>query len=259
MLINPTKKYCKTRKPGLSGLVATGALLLLTASAILAILVLNLQSGNSSEDRVMKSSHESNAEAEEFPKRGAKNPDRQQVRQLQPFPPALYASSKRAAISLALLSCEGRQQIVQAPGGMARPTPTMLRGASLPFLYGTAWKKERTTELVMTAVLAGFRGVDTACQPKHYREDLVGTAIRRLREEHSIAREALWLQTKYTPATGQDPANIPYDPDAPFHEQVSQSLARSLDNLNTSYIDSLVLHSPLRSRADTLAVWRQFE
>jgi diketogulonate reductase-like aldo/keto reductase len=40
---------------------------------------------------------------------------------------------------------------------------------------------------------------------------------------------------------------------------VSQSLARSLDNLNTSYIDSLVLHSPLRSRADTLAVWRQFE
>eukprot|EP00193_Tetraselmis_chui_P019160 CAMPEP_0177790260 /NCGR_PEP_ID=MMETSP0491_2-20121128/23240_1 /TAXON_ID=63592 /ORGANISM="Tetraselmis chuii, Strain PLY429" /LENGTH=121 /DNA_ID=CAMNT_0019312283 /DNA_START=92 /DNA_END=454 /DNA_ORIENTATION=- len=121
MLINPTKKYCKTRKPGLSGLVATGALLLLTASAILAILVLNLQSGNSSEDRVMKSSHESNAEAEEFPKRGAKNPD---------------------------LDLNDQQQIVQAPGGMARPTPTMLRGASLPFLYGTAWKKERTTELV---------------------------------------------------------------------------------------------------------------
>jgi len=26
-------------------------------------------------------------------------------------------------------------------------------------IYGTAWKKERTTELVVSAILAGFRGV----------------------------------------------------------------------------------------------------
>lgn len=36
-------------------------------------------------------------------------------------------------------------------------------------LYGTAWKKERTADLVVKAVLAGFRGIDTACQPKHYQ------------------------------------------------------------------------------------------
>lgn len=36
-------------------------------------------------------------------------------------------------------------------------------------VYGTAWKKERTADLVVKAVLAGFRGVDTACQPKHYQ------------------------------------------------------------------------------------------
>lgn len=27
---------------------------------------------------------------------------------------------------------------------------------------------------------AGFRGIDTACQPKHYQEDLVGAALARL-------------------------------------------------------------------------------
>jgi diketogulonate reductase-like aldo/keto reductase len=36
-------------------------------------------------------------------------------------------------------------------------------------IYGTAWKKEATTQLVIKAVLNGFRGIDTACQPKHYR------------------------------------------------------------------------------------------
>jgi hypothetical protein len=43
-------------------------------------------------------------------------------------------------------------------------------GRPIQIIYGTAWKKERTTELVRTAVLAGFRAIDTACQPKHYSE-----------------------------------------------------------------------------------------
>jgi diketogulonate reductase-like aldo/keto reductase len=33
-------------------------------------------------------------------------------------------------------------------------------------VYGTAWKKERTPDLVYAALKAGFRGIDTACQPK---------------------------------------------------------------------------------------------
>ncbi|HEX5670819.1 MAG TPA: hypothetical protein VFX66_04720, partial [Sulfuricurvum sp.] len=65
-------------------------------------------------------------------------------------------------------------------------------------IYGTAWKKERTADLVVQAVLSGFRGIDTACQPKHYEEPLVGAAIRRLRD-HSILREDLFIQTKFTP------------------------------------------------------------
>ena len=42
-------------------------------------------------------------------------------------------------------------------------------GVKMPkLIYGTAWKKERTAGLVEKAVKLGFRGIDTACQPKHY-------------------------------------------------------------------------------------------
>jgi len=47
-----------------------------------------------------------------------------------------------------------------------------------PFIYGTAWKKENTTRLVQEALISGFTAVDTAAQPRHYREDLVGEALR---------------------------------------------------------------------------------
>jgi len=57
-------------------------------------------------------------------------------------------------------------------------------------------KKERTTALVVSAVLAGFRAIDTACQPKHYREDLVGDALQVLHEKHGYKREDLFVQTK---------------------------------------------------------------
>jgi len=125
-------------------------------------------------------------------------------------------------------------------------------------LYGTAWKKERTTALVVQAITAGFRGIDTACQPKHYREDLVGEALRILEETRGVKRSELWVQTKFTPLPGQDPANVPYDAAAPLETQVEQSIQRSLENLGGS-IDSLVLHSPLRTLDETRRVWSKFE
>ncbi|EJK55258.1 hypothetical protein THAOC_25025, partial [Thalassiosira oceanica] len=45
--------------------------------------------------------------------------------------------------------------------------------SDLPVLkYGTAWKNEKTADLVYKAIKSGFRHIDTACQPRHYREDL---------------------------------------------------------------------------------------
>ena len=67
------------------------------------------------------------------------------------------------------------------------------------FVYGTAWKKDATTELVKKAVRAGFKAIDTANQAKHYSEELVGEALAALALE-GVSRESLWLQTKFTVA-----------------------------------------------------------
>jgi len=127
-----------------------------------------------------------------------------------------------------------------------------------PIIYGTAWKKERTADLVETAVLAGFRGIDTAGQPKHYEEPLVGEALQRL-GERGIDRREIFLQTKFTPLPGQDPENIPFDAEASPADQLRQSLQNSLKNLQTTYVDSYILHSPLRPHDSLMEVWRAME
>lgn len=65
----------------------------------------------------------------------------------------------------------------------------------LPFIYGTAWKKDKTKELVRTAILTGFEKVDTAAQPKHYQEPLVGEAVRELIKEGRLRREEVYVST----------------------------------------------------------------
>lgn len=136
---------------------------------------------------------------------------------------------------------------------------TTISGVKMPrIIYGTAWKKEQTEELVVTAVLAGFKGIDTACQPKHYEEGLVGTALQRLKNL-GADRKSLFLQTKFTPLSGQEPGRIPYDQNAPLKTQVTQSFEVSQKNLKTDYIDSWVLHSPLVSYQDTLTAWQAME
>ncbi|CAF1340596.1 unnamed protein product [Didymodactylos carnosus] len=133
-------------------------------------------------------------------------------------------------------------------------------GIQMPrLIYGTAWKKERTKDLVIKAFLTGFRGVDTACQPKHYQEELVGEAVSILQSQYNIDRRDIFIQTKFTSVDGQDPNRIPYDPKANLADQVRQSFARSLQNLRTDYIDSLVLHGPERTHDKTMIVWRVCE
>lgn len=122
-------------------------------------------------------------------------------------------------------------------------------------IYGTAWKKEHTTRLVMEALKAGFRGIDTACQPKHYAEPLVGDALTL----YDIKREELFIQTKFTPIAGQDTNSVPYDKNLSLNEQVLQSFEVSKRNLKTSYIDSLLLHSPLFPFSHLLRVWHAME
>lgn len=127
-----------------------------------------------------------------------------------------------------------------------------------PLIYGTAWKEERTKDLVVQAFHLGFRAVDTACQPKHYHEKGVGDALRVLFAE-GLQRSDLFIQTKFTPIAGHDPARIPYDSKAPIETQVQQSFAVSLQNLGVDYLDSLVLHSPYPAYTDLVTAWRALE
>jgi diketogulonate reductase-like aldo/keto reductase len=114
------------------------------------------------------------------------------------------------------------------------------------FMYGTAWKKEATAQLVELAVASGFRAIDTANQQIHYQEALVGEALQAL-EKKRIKRDTLFLQTKFTPLGGQG-GRTPYDPSADPATQVRQSFDSSLAHLHTDYVDSYVLHAPYSRR-----------
>jgi len=116
-----------------------------------------------------------------------------------------------------------------------------VRGTRVPrLLYGTAWKEDRTEGLVIDALDAGFRGIDTANQRKHYVEQAVGQAVQNKLREGFIRREDLFLQTKFTFRDGQDD-RLPYDPAAPIADQVAQSFASSLEHFGVEALDSLVL------------------
>jgi diketogulonate reductase-like aldo/keto reductase len=121
---------------------------------------------------------------------------------------------------------------------MARMPPS-----SPDFLYGTAWKEERTQGLVELALRSGFRGIDTANQRRHYVEAAVGEGLAVAYRAGVVTREDLFLQTKFTYLPGQD-HRLPYDPRADLSTQVAQSMASSLEHLGTDHVDSYVLHGP---------------
>ncbi|ETI24568.1 hypothetical protein G647_03937 [Cladophialophora carrionii CBS 160.54] len=136
------------------------------------------------------------------------------------------------------------------------------------FIYGTAWKKGATSDLVYQALSNGFTAVDTAAQPKHYREDLVAAGIHRAIKDGKVKRSEVYIQTKFTSVGGQDPDNMPFDSKSPLAEQVKASVISSLQNFNfadivaegeAQYIDTLVLHSPMSTLNETLEVWETLE
>jgi diketogulonate reductase-like aldo/keto reductase len=137
-----------------------------------------------------------------------------------------------------------------------------IEGVRVPrFLYGTAWKEDETRRLTELALGHGFRGIDTANQRRHYHEAAVGRAVAAAVASGLVARDDLFLQTKFTFRRGQD-HRLPYDPEAPIRTQVEQSFDSSLEHLGTEVIDSYLLHGP--TRRDGLAAadreaWRAME
>jgi diketogulonate reductase-like aldo/keto reductase len=130
--------------------------------------------------------------------------------------------------------------------------------APLPdFLYGTAWKEDRTAALTELALRTGFRGIDTANQRRHYVEAGVGQGLAAVYRAGVVTRADVFLQTKFTYQGGQD-HRLPYDPTADLSTQVAQSLASSLEHLGTDHVDSYVVHGPASGRGwtdDDAEVW----
>jgi diketogulonate reductase-like aldo/keto reductase len=130
-----------------------------------------------------------------------------------------------------------------------------IEGIRVPrFLYGTAWKEDQTQRLAELALRQGFRGIDTANQRRHYHEAAVGRAIAASVARGVVAREDLFLQTKFTFRRGQD-HRLPYDAATPIPLQVEQSFASSLEHLGTEVIDSYVLHGPTQRAGLVAADW----
>src|SRR4051794_29666060 len=131
----------------------------------------------------------------------------------------------------------------------------LLDGVRVPrFLYWTAWKEEQTQRLTELALRQGFRGIDTANQRRHYHEAAVGQAVAAAVQGGLVAREELFLQTKFTFRDGQD-HRLPYDPAAPIAAQVEQSFASSLEHLGSEVLDSYVLHGPSQHPGLGAADW----
>lgn len=63
--------------------------------------------------------------------------------------------------------------------------------------------------------------------------------------------------SRYTPIKGQDATKpLPYDPSSRLETQIQDSCQKSLEQLRTSYLDCLLLHSPLDTLPRTLTAWR---
>src|SRR5918996_181057 len=118
------------------------------------------------------------------------------------------------------------------------------------FLYGTAWKEDRTAALTELALQVGFRGIDTANQRRHYFEAGVGEGLAAAYRAGVVTREQVFVQTKFTYLGGQD-HRLPYDRAADLSTQVAQSMASSLEHLGTDHVDSYVLHGPASGRGWT--------
>ncbi|KAI9846969.1 MAG: hypothetical protein M1837_003325 [Sclerophora amabilis] len=129
-------------------------------------------------------------------------------------------------------------------------------------IYGTAEKKD--AKPIIAALAAGYRGLDSACQPQYYDESIVGEALQVAFAPPSegglgLTRSDIYLQTKFTTPAGHTTTTSPYLPGDSTKVKVLKSLEMSLSRLKVSFVDTLLLHGPMPTLEETLNVWRAME
>lgn len=118
-------------------------------------------------------------------------------------------------------------------------TIQLTNGISIPVLGFGVYQipPEETEQAVINAVRAGYRHIDTA--QAYVNESEVGRGIARC----GVAREELFVTTKvWVENAGEEAA--------------AASLERSLQRLNLSYIDMVLIHQPY---GDVYGTWRALE
>ena len=104
---------------------------------------------------------------------------------------------------------------------------TLNNGVQMPQLgYGVYQvKNEECERCVLDAISVGYRSIDTA--QSYGNEDAVGSAIAKC----GVPRDQLFLTTKVWISNAG-------------YEKAKASIDKSLKNLQTDYIDLLLIHQP---------------
>lgn len=132
-------------------------------------------------------------------------------------------------------------------------------------VYGAKSKGDDTDKLVKQAINAGFRHIATGGFHFEYNEPAVGIGWK----ESGVPRNELYLQTLFVAKSvnnyGEQNCKVegcPPSPDLSIEEQVHLSIKSSLHNLQTTYIDSVLVHNfraKLEKFEDTMEAWKVLE
>jgi 2,5-diketo-D-gluconate reductase A len=125
---------------------------------------------------------------------------------------------------------------------MTAPTLRLNDGRAIPQIGLGTWplKDDEVAPVVVTAIEAGYRHIDTA--DRYGNERGVGQGIR----DSGVPREELFVTTKLDGAfQGEDRAIAGLD--------------GCLERLGLDYVDLLLIHWPLPQRNEYVSTWKTFE
>jgi len=124
---------------------------------------------------------------------------------------------------------------------MSVPRVQFSDGHSIPQIgLGTALNDQEIVPVIVNAIEAGFRHIDTAYRYGNQRG--VGQGIR----DSGVGREEVFLTTKL-------------DGEFQGDDRAVAGLDECLRQLGTEYVDLLLIHWPLPERDEYLSTWRTFE
>merc|ERR1719387_657849 len=119
-------------------------------------------------------------------------------------------------------------------------------------VYATSFKGEDTEKIVLSAVRAGFKGLDTGVMEERYNEAGIREALTKLFTVDGVKREDLFIQIRVSAESGEDQA-------LPLYNQTEQAIAQALARLGLDYADSIVLQLYPHNREEVIEAWRAME